>query len=145
MKYLVVGSEGPGFASPEGTIQVLEKGIIPTFDALLKLEAEKKILAGGLPLGDRAFVFIADAPSNEELDEMLRKLPAWGVLKWQVTALQSFAGRATQERKILTELKKGKRQEAARCGPASEHANAPAGGRAVQSATVVAAGVARAP
>lgn len=109
MKYLVVGSEGPGFASPEGTIQVLEKGIIPTFDALLKLEAEKKILAGGLPLGDRAFVFIADASSNEELDEVLRKLPAWGVLKWQVTALQSFAGRATQERKILTELKKGKR------------------------------------
>ncbi len=109
MKYLVVGSGGPGFASPEETIPVLEKGIIPTFDALLKLEAEKKILAGGLPLGDRAFVFIADASSNEELDEMLRKLPAWGVLKWRVTALQSFAGRATQERKILTELKKGKR------------------------------------
>lgn len=84
MKYLVVGSGGPGFGSPEEAIQVLEKGITPTFDALLKLEAEKKILAGGLPLGDRAFVFIADASSNEELDEVLRKLPAWGVLKWQV-------------------------------------------------------------
>jgi hypothetical protein len=34
----------------------LEKGILPTFDALLKLEADKKILAGGLPVADRGFV-----------------------------------------------------------------------------------------
>jgi len=56
MKYLVVGSEGPGFTSPEEVLAVLEGGILPTFDALMKLEAEKKILAGGLPVGDRAFV-----------------------------------------------------------------------------------------
>ena len=37
MKYLVVGSEGPGFASPEETVEVLEKGVLPKFDALLKL------------------------------------------------------------------------------------------------------------
>ena len=43
MKYLVAGSEGPGFASPEETVEVLERGVFPTFDALLKLEAEKKI------------------------------------------------------------------------------------------------------
>jgi hypothetical protein len=109
MRYLVVASEGPGFASPEEVVAVLEKGILPTFDALLKLEAEKKIVAGGLPVGDRALVFVADAASNEELDGMLRRLPAWGVLKWQVTALQSFAGRAAQERNILAELKKGTR------------------------------------
>ncbi|HYU19040.1 MAG TPA: hypothetical protein VEQ11_10115 [Chloroflexota bacterium] len=85
---------------------VLEKGILPTFDALLKLEGEKKILAGGLPVGDRAFVFIAEASSNEELDGMLRDIPAWGVLKWQVTALQSFEGRAAQERQNVAQLKK---------------------------------------
>ena len=50
MKYLVIGSEGPGFASPEESVELLEKGVFPTFDALLKLETEKKILAGGLPL-----------------------------------------------------------------------------------------------
>ena len=105
MKYLVVGAEGPGFASPEETVEVLEKGILPTFDALMQLEEDEKILAGGLPIGDRALVFIAEAASNEELDRMLRSLPAWGVLKWEVSALQTFAGRAEQEREIVEELK----------------------------------------
>jgi len=106
MKYLVIGSEGPGFGSPEETLAVLEKGILPTFDALMKLESDKKILAGGLPVGDRAFVFIVEASSNEEVDQMLRSIPAWGALKWKVTALQTFAGRAAQEREIVKELKK---------------------------------------
>ncbi|MEK7203920.1 MAG: hypothetical protein AAB254_00280 [candidate division NC10 bacterium] len=70
MRYLVHASEGPGFAS-----------------------SEKKILGGGLPIGDRAFVFVAEASSNEELDRMLREIPMWGSLKWHVTALQTFEGR----------------------------------------------------
>jgi hypothetical protein len=59
----------------------LERGILPTFDALVKLEAERKIIAGGLPVWDRAFVFILEASSNEEADQILRSIPAWGVLK----------------------------------------------------------------
>jgi len=54
MKYLVVASGGPGFSSPEEALEVLEKTILPSFAALKKLEAAKKILAGGLPVGDRA-------------------------------------------------------------------------------------------
>ena len=106
MKYLVSGSEGPGFASPEEAVEILEEVVLPTFDALMKLEAQKKIVAGGLPVGDRAFVFIAEAVSNEELDRLLRSLPAWGVLEWQVTPLQSFAGRAAQERDLVRQFKK---------------------------------------
>jgi hypothetical protein len=106
MKYLVIGSEGPGFASPEETIEVLEKGVFPTFDALLKLEADKKILAGGLPVADRALVFILEASSNDEVDQILRDIPAWGVLKWKVTALQSFEARANKERSIVEALKR---------------------------------------
>ena len=108
MRYLVTGSGGPGYASPEEALAVLEKGILPTFDALLKLAAEKKIVAGGLPVGDRAFVFVAEAASNEELDTMLRGIPAWGVLTWKVTPLQSFAGRAAYERDVVKRLKKTK-------------------------------------
>jgi hypothetical protein len=107
MRYLVTGSEGPGFTSPEEALAVLEKGILPTFDELMKLETEKKILAGGLPVGDRAFVFIVEAASNEELDQLLRRIPAWGVLRWQVTPLQSFGGRAAQERDVVKQLRKG--------------------------------------
>jgi hypothetical protein len=106
MKYLVIGSEGPGFASPEESVEVLEKGVFPTFDALLKLEAEKKILAGGLPVADRALVFILEASSNDEADQILRDIPAWGVLKWKVTPLQSFEGRANYERSLVEEIKK---------------------------------------
>ncbi len=104
--YLVIGSEGPGFTTPEEAIQVLEKGILPTFDALMKLQEEQKILAGGLPIGDRALVFIVKAASNDEVDKLLRSLPAWGALKWKVTALESIAGRAAQDRAFLNELKK---------------------------------------
>lgn len=106
MKYLVVGSGGPGFASPEEASKVLEGIILPSFDQLIKLEKQKKILAGGLPVGDRAFVFIVEASSNEELDQMLREIPMWGSLEWEVTALQTFAGRAAQERSIVKKLKK---------------------------------------
>ncbi len=104
--YLVSGSGGPGFKSPQEIIMVLEKGILPTFEALAKLQKENKIVAGGLPVGDRAFVFIVKASSNHEVDKMLRQLPAWGVLNWEVTPLEMFSDREAQERKILKQLKK---------------------------------------
>ncbi|GAB4377720.1 MAG: hypothetical protein Kow0042_25860 [Calditrichia bacterium] len=104
--YLVVGSEGPGFTSPQEAIQILEKGILPTFDILLKWQKEKKIIAGGLPVGARKMVFIMQAASNSEVDKLLRSLPAWGALKWKVTALETLSGRAAQERSVLNDLKK---------------------------------------
>lgn len=106
MKYLVIGSGGPGFASPGEALAVLENGILPTFDALINLEEKKKIIAGGLPVADRSLIFILEAASNEDADQLLRKIPAWGVLEWEVTPLQSFAGRAAQERDVVKELKK---------------------------------------
>lgn len=105
MKYLVIGSEGPGFASPQEAVNILESIVIPSFDALIQLEKQGKILAGGLPVGDRAFVFIMEAASNAEVDELLRNLPMWGSLKWKVTALQSIEGRATKERDVIQKIK----------------------------------------
>lgn len=106
MKYLVIGSGGPGFASQEEALEVLPNIILPSFKELIALEKSKKIIAGGLPVGDRAFVFIVEAKSNDELDQMLRKLPIWGELDWEVTALQTFSGRAKQERQAVQKLKK---------------------------------------
>jgi hypothetical protein len=108
MRYLVVGHGGPGFASKEEAVDVLKGIVLPCFAELEKLEKEKKIIAGGLPVGDRSFVFIAEAESNDALDKMLRGIPMWGVLEWDVTALQSFSGRAEQERQIVKESKKKK-------------------------------------
>ncbi len=81
MRYLVIASEGPGFSTPQEALQVLEKAVLPNFDALMRLEADKKIIAGGLPVGERKFVFILEASSNEEADQILRDLPAWGVVE----------------------------------------------------------------
>ncbi len=108
MKYLVIGSEGPGFASPKEALAILEGAVLPTFDELIKLEESMKILAGGLPVADRAFVFIVDAVSNEELDQLLQDLPMWGALNWEVTPLQTFAARAAHERELVKKLKKTK-------------------------------------
>lgn len=107
MKYLVTGSEGPGFSTSQETLEVLEKGILATFDTLIKLETEKKIIAGGLPVGDRSFVFVVEVASNEELDRLLRAIPSWGALKWHVTPLQTFTGRAAQEREVVQRLRQG--------------------------------------
>jgi hypothetical protein len=106
MKYFVSASGGPGFVSPEEALKILEKIILPGFEALIKLEGEKKILGGGLPVGERSFVFIMEASSNEELDEVLRTIPMWGSLDWEVTPLTSFAARAAKERKVVNEIKK---------------------------------------
>ena len=105
MRYLVVGSGGPRFASAEKTVEILENVVLPSFTEFERLEKEKKIIAGGLPVGDRSFVFIVEANSNDELDRMLRRIPMWGTLDWEVTALQTFTGWAEQERRTVKELK----------------------------------------
>jgi hypothetical protein len=105
MQYLVEGTGGPGFTSPAETITVLEQAILPDFDILIKMQAEGKILAGGLPVGGRAFVFIIEAASNDEADRIVRSIPFWGLLQWTVTPLQSVSARADIERANLAALK----------------------------------------
>lgn len=106
MKYLVIGKGGPGFATPEEAKKILTEIVLPSFNELIRLEKNKKILAGGLLVGDRAFVFIVEAGSNDEVDRMLRGLPMWGVLTWKVKPLQTFSARASIERRAVKELKK---------------------------------------
>jgi hypothetical protein len=47
-----------------------------------------------------------EATSNEEVDQLLRNIPRWGSLDWEVTPLQSFAGRVDMERAAIKTLKK---------------------------------------
>ena len=105
-RYLVIGSHGPGFTSQEEELAVLQGGIIPSFDALHKLEKAGVILAGGLPLGERTLVFIMEASCNEEADRILRELPCWGVFDWEVRPILSFGKRSKEEQSIVSKLKK---------------------------------------
>jgi hypothetical protein len=103
--FLVTTSEGSGFAAPEEVAEVLEKGILPTFDMLMELKKKKKIVAGGLPVGSRTLYLIVEAGSHDEIDRMLRDMPAWGVFSWKVMPLQSLEGWAEIKRQILKSLK----------------------------------------
>jgi hypothetical protein len=107
MKYWVIGSNGPAGTTAEDMLEILEDLVLPGLEALIKLESDNKILAGGVPVSERGVVFIIDVSSNEELDQVLRGLPFWGMLEWQVTPLQGFEGRAFQERRMIQQLKKG--------------------------------------
>ena len=48
---------------------------------------------------------IIEADDNDEADRIVRHMPAWPVLEWKVTPLQSVASRADMERKAVETLK----------------------------------------
>ena len=113
MRYFVKGEfvePGPTFSdrpfSDRRFVQMLENTILPSFENVIKLEKEKKILASGLFTGARAGVFIIDAESNDELTRLLYTLPFWGIIKWEVIPLDTFEDRIQIDRKLLQNLKK---------------------------------------
>jgi hypothetical protein len=105
VQYLVEGARGPLPPSPEQALALLEETVLPHFEYMIRMKAEGKILAGGVPVGDRAFVCIIEASSNDEADRIVRDMPAWGLLEWKVTPLQSIEARAEMERKVVQALK----------------------------------------
>src|SRR5205085_10488436 len=105
MQYLVEGTRGPLPIAADDVISLLESSVIPHFDYMIKLRAEGKILAGGLPVGDRAFVCIIEAASNDEADRVVRDMPLWGALEWKVTPLQSVEARKEIEQAVMQALR----------------------------------------
>lgn len=104
MLYLVEfkATEAGAPTTREQAIELLEKLIVPSLENLAK---DGKIRGGGLLVGARAGVFIVGAKSHDEVTELVRKLPAWGVWAWKVTPLESFAHRADLEKKAVQELR----------------------------------------
>ncbi len=98
MRYLVKASAKSESNFAGNDVQILDTVVLPSFAMLANYEIERTILAGGLPVGERSLVMIAEADSNEELDQVLRSLPLWDRLEWSVTPLNSFKGRADVER-----------------------------------------------
>ena len=106
MKYLVIGEfidPGPMMA-PQQAVQMGEGVVNPGLEILAKWEADKKI-AGGMYVGDRKAVFIVEAESNDEVDKMIQNLPFWGIMKWSVSPLQSFAARAEENKARYEKMK----------------------------------------
>lgn len=86
----------------EQAIELLEGLIVPSLDALAK---NGKIRAGGVLVGARSGVFIVGAKSHDEVTELVRSLPAWGVWEWEIMPLESFAHRSALETTVIQGLR----------------------------------------
>ncbi len=106
MKYLVtmelIGSLSD---SPQGVLQHLEETVIPSHETLVKLEADERILAGGLPVGQRRTVLVVEVASNAEVSQLLARLPLWGSHKVEVIPLESFEERQALHWQLAERLK----------------------------------------
>lgn len=106
MLYLVEGEvyDSPHALPPEHTIMMFERAILPSLKMLAEWEESGKI-KGGAVAGVRKGYFVIDAASHEELGQMLRSLPFWGILRWNTTPLQSFRSAAEGDSGAVERLK----------------------------------------
>jgi len=106
MQYLVTMEfiePGP-LMTPQQLAPVAENQAVPTLETCINLQAEGKIRGGGVVAGGRSFVFIADVPTNDELDQLLQSIPAWLITKANVVPLQDFEKRLEQNKKYVKQM-----------------------------------------
>jgi hypothetical protein len=106
MRFLVT-LDGSGVAGmpPEQFVQVLDQMVIPGVEELAQWEQEGRIHGGGYTAG-RGGIFVIDADSTEEVDQLVTSLPHWGLLKVDVKPLipaSSLLERAQAVRQRLQE------------------------------------------
>src|ERR1700722_16993884 len=90
--------------SQEGIV-FIEQFILPTLDLCKRLEAEKKIVAGGPLSGAIALSLIVSVESVQELDELITSLPVWPRTETTVTPLSTFDVRIQAVRSRLQQLR----------------------------------------
>ncbi len=105
MNYLVQLTLAIRPATPQEGIVFIEQFILPTLELCKKLEAEKKIVAGGPLSGAVALSLIVSAESAEELDDLITCLPVWPRMETTVTPLTTFDVRMQAVRVRLEQLK----------------------------------------
>jgi muconolactone delta-isomerase len=90
MRFLVTidGSDVGVGIPPERLAQVQDQMIIPGVEKLAQWEQEGTIHGGGYTAA-RGTVFIMDADSSEEVDQLITSLPHWQLVKVDVKPLIS--------------------------------------------------------
>jgi hypothetical protein len=88
--------------SREQRIEHLEKLVIPTIESLGK---DSKVRAGGIAADTLTGAFLVEATSEDEVNELVRALPAQGIMQWKMTPLETFAKRADIEKKLVQRLR----------------------------------------
>jgi muconolactone delta-isomerase len=90
MRFLVTidGSDLGVGMPPERLGQVLDQMVVPGVEKLAQWEQEGRIHGGGYTAA-RGGVFMIDADSSEEVDQLVTSLPHWGLVKVDVKPLIS--------------------------------------------------------
>ena len=110
MRFLVTidGSDIGVGMPPERLAQQLEQMVTPSLEQLAQWEQEGRIHGGGYTAG-RGGVFIIDATSSEEVEQLLTSLPYWGLVKIEVKALIPTSMMVERGRRVSQRLQEGVR------------------------------------
>ena len=105
MRFLVTidGSEIRVGMPPERLAQVVEQMVTPGLEKLVQWEQEGKVYGGGYTAA-RGGVFIMEADSSEEIDQLVTSLPHWGLVKVDVKPLISTSAMLERARAMSQRL-----------------------------------------
>jgi muconolactone delta-isomerase len=105
MRFLVTidGSDIGVGMPPERLGQVVAQMVIPSIEQLAQWEREGRIHGGGYTAA-RGSVFMIDADSSEEVDQLLTSLPFWGLVKVDVKPLISASAMLERAQAISQRL-----------------------------------------
>jgi muconolactone delta-isomerase len=81
----------------------IEKLVLPTFDHLAGLEKEGRI-RGGVAAGARQIVFVVEAKTNEEVDDVIRGMPVWPMVTTEVTPLTAWHKRKSLDERLIAHM-----------------------------------------
>jgi len=88
---------------PERLAHVVEHMVTPGLEQLVQWEQEGRIYGGGYTAA-RGGVFIMDADSSEEVDQLVTSLPHWGLVKVEVKPLISTSEMVERSRAMSQRL-----------------------------------------
>lgn len=91
MLYLVTTDHFGGPPPPPDEREALFDTVSASVEMLNGLLADGKIVAGGVPAGQKRHVFIVDAESNDEVTEIVQSVPFWMMHQWEITPLESWS------------------------------------------------------
>lgn len=100
MLYFVTTDHFSGPPPPPDQMAGLLDTVLSTLDRLNGLLADGKIVAGGVPAGQKKHVFIVDAASNDEVTELVQSLPLWMAHQWEITPMESWTHHAEHLRSM---------------------------------------------
>jgi muconolactone delta-isomerase len=105
MRFLVTidGSDIGVGMPPERLAQVVEQMVVPSMEKLVQWEQEGRVHGGGYTAA-RGGVFIMEADSSEEVDQLVTSLPHWGLVKVEVKPLISTSAMVERARAMSQRL-----------------------------------------